>query len=57
MHVNQTGHDDQPARYIDDFCAVNRQIASDARNPIAIDQQVEYAVTAVGRIDDATALE
>ena len=36
--------------------AVDRQIASDARDAIAVDQDVEHAVAAVGRIDDAARL-
>ena len=37
------------------FAPSDRQIASDARDAIAVDQQIEHAVTAVRRIDDAPA--
>ncbi len=55
VHVDQPGHDDQPARHVDDRRAVHRQIAPDAGDAIAVNQQIEHAVTAVGRIDDPRA--
>src|SRR5207302_6611437 len=50
VHVDQPGTDDQAARDLDDGRAVDRQIAADARDAIAVDQYVERTVAAVDRI-------
>ena len=55
VHVDEPGTDDE-ARAESRRRAVSgvgRQIAADARDAIAVDQHVERAVAAVGRIDDA----
>ena len=54
----EPGAHDEPARNLDDRRAgVDRQIAADARDAVAVDQHVERAVAAVGRIDHAPALQ
>jgi hypothetical protein len=54
VHVDQAGAHDQTARHVDDSDAVRRrEIASDPRDAIAVDQHVEHAIAPVHRIDDA----
>ena len=37
--------------------AIDRKIAPDARDPVAVDQEVERAVASVRRIDEASAFQ
>jgi hypothetical protein len=57
MHVDQSGAHDEAGWNVDDFSAVGLQVGSHFGNAIAVDQHVENAVAAVGRVNDATSLE
>ncbi len=58
VHVDETGTDDESARDLDDGdVAIDGKIAPDARDPVAVDQQVERAVASVHRIDEASAFQ
>jgi hypothetical protein len=51
------GHTISPAGTVDDFGAVRLQVLADLRNAIAVDQHVEDAVPAIGRVNDPPALQ
>ena len=51
------GHTISPAGTIDDLGAVRLQVLADIRDAIAVDQHVEHAVPAIGRVDDPSALK
>ena len=58
VHVDQAGTDHQPRRHVHDFAAIrqaDRQIAPDARDAIAVDEQIERAVEAGRRVDHPSA--
>ncbi len=58
VHVDEPGTDNHTARNLDDDDAgFHRQIAADAGDAIAVYQQVEHAVAAVGRVDQPSALK
>ena len=51
------GTHDEARRNLDDRGAVDRQVAADPRDAIAVDQDVVHAVDPVGGIDHAPALK
>ena len=57
VHVDEAGTDDQPRRHVDDLGAVRLQVLADVGDAIAVDQDVEDAVPAIGRVDDPPALK
>ena len=58
VHVDQArAHDERAGDLDDGRPGVDRQIAADPGDPIAVDQHVEHAVPAVRRIDDPPALQ
>ena len=58
VHVDEPWRDHQVRRNRHDLGArLRRKVGPDAGDPVAVDQDVEHAVTSIGRVDDPSALK